>query len=319
MDNEQRRLHLAASLNNLARRTDVAYTRWIQRFLADTYQVQPPHRFDLREIRRDILTAALKPEHLSKWLKALTECGLSSASIAQARSAVLWLANWLVEQQHIPAETNGALINIPAPRLQRVENHTWLNRQQVRALLSAFNADERAAMRARNIAIISLMVLCGLRREEIVQSRWRDLVENKLTVQGKARRQRIITLPALASEALEVWRGFHPMPHGEQYIFTRIMSNGRVSNQKLEGSAILNIVREAGELANLEGLTAHDLRRTFARGAYEAGADYEAVRQALGHVSAGTTQVYIGSAAEAPKSEATQTWARHLEDDRALP
>jgi site-specific recombinase XerD len=38
----------------------------------------------------------------------------------------------------------------------------------------------------------------------------------------------------------------------------------------------------------------HDLRRTYARNAYENGMDMERIRQNLGHVSLQTTQTYIG-------------------------
>ena len=38
----------------------------------------------------------------------------------------------------------------------------------------------------------------------------------------------------------------------------------------------------------------HDLRRTYARNAYEFGMDLERIRQNLGHTSLQTTQTYIG-------------------------
>ena len=38
----------------------------------------------------------------------------------------------------------------------------------------------------------------------------------------------------------------------------------------------------------------HDLRRTYARNAYERGMDMERIRQNLGHVGLQTTQGYIG-------------------------
>ena len=38
----------------------------------------------------------------------------------------------------------------------------------------------------------------------------------------------------------------------------------------------------------------HDLRRTYARNAYDFGMDLERIRQNLGHTSLQTTQTYIG-------------------------
>ena len=39
----------------------------------------------------------------------------------------------------------------------------------------------------------------------------------------------------------------------------------------------------------------HDLRRTYARNAFEFGMDLERIRQNLGHTSVQTTQAYIGA------------------------
>jgi integrase len=46
---------------------------------------------------------------------------------------------------------------------------------------------------------------------------------------------------------------------------------------------------------DLREVKPHDLRRTYARNAYEAGMDMERIRQNLGHTSIQTTQTYIGT------------------------
>src|SRR5258708_5991220 len=48
----------------------------------------------------------------------------------------------------------------------------------------------------------------------------------------------------------------------------------------------------------LPHVSPHDLRRSFARGAYEAGASMELIRQTLGHSNTATTEHYIATKLE---------------------
>jgi len=73
-------------------------------------------------------------------------------------------------------------------------------------------------------------------------------------------------------------------------------------------------VLKAAKLAGLPRITPHDLRRSFARGAYEAGVSFELIRQALGHSNIATTERYVNSALELDHA-ATDIWAGTLGDD----
>jgi integrase len=73
-------------------------------------------------------------------------------------------------------------------------------------------------------------------------------------------------------------------------------------------------VLKAAKLAGLPRITPHDLRRSFARGAYEAGVSFELIRQALGHSNIATTERYVNSVLELDHA-ATDIWAGTLGDD----
>lgn len=294
-------LNLEEGMKHLALRTQINYSRWFRKFLAETYQI-PRERFDLKSIRIDILLAAFQPKHLKAWLEALKQQNKSKSSIAQARSAVIWFA------QHL-AETEQASYNVPAI-LSRVhtpewygggERHkTWLSPSQIEQLLEVLTEIEgKPALRARNLAMVVLMVSCGLRREELAAARWKDIHQevdkSLMQVHGKANKERIIELPTIAVQTLEGWKKFHPMPQGENYIFVTLKPDGTPLPDRLSGHTIFMIIKEAGARAGLEvPISPHDLRRSYARLAYEAGMDYEQLRLSLGHESAGTTQRYLG-------------------------
>jgi integrase len=67
-------------------------------------------------------------------------------------------------------------------------------------------------------------------------------------------------------------------------------------------------------MAGLPPVSPHDLRRSFARGAYEAGVSFELIRQALGHSNIATTERYVNSVLELDNA-ATDIWSGTLGSD----
>ncbi len=300
------RLNIPERMKHLSLQTQVAYQRWIIRWLADTYQINR-RTVDLDSIRLDILTAALRPEHLRNWLKQLHQLNMSRSTIAQARAAVMWVAQHLAETNHTDYTVPGALSRIETPSAREGEQHrTWLSKEQVQKVLEALvNVEGKPALRARNLAMVVLMVTCGLRREELAAARWKDIHQevdkSMMQVHGKANKERVIELPTIAVQTLEGWKKFHPMPQGENYIFVTLKPDGTPLPDRLSGHTIFMIIKEAGARAGLEvPISPHDLRRSYARLAYEAGMDYEQLRLSLGHESAGTTQRYLGDSPRRP-------------------
>lgn len=299
VDPVPRHLNITEAMGSLSGPTQRAYRRWTVRFLARTYQVEPG-RFNLQCIRLDILTAALKPQYLEVWLSQLQAQKLSASTLLQARCAIVWLAQHLAEQTHTSYLTPGALAQVPTPPAQdNPRPKAWLTREELDQLITAaMRLEATPAKRARNLAMLLLLVECGLRREEVCAARWEDLmVEHQqlfLLVRGKAHKRRLVTLPSLTAKALNGWRRFHPAPNGANPIFVHVNISGIACEEPLSGQSVVLLVREAAAGAGLGDLSPHDLRRSYARNAYEAGMDYEQLRQSLGHESAGTTQRYLG-------------------------
>lgn len=67
----------------------------------------------------------------------------------------------------------------------------------------------------------------------------------------------------------------------------------------LSCSSVRKIVRRYGALIGIPDLAPHDLRRTHARLAREAGAPLEVIQHSLGHASVTTTERYTRTGLEA--------------------
>jgi len=162
------------------------------------------------------------------------------------------------------------------------------------------------------------MVTCGMRRDEIVTATWGDLSRQGrnavLRVHGKGEKLRTVKLPDMAVQAIEAWKIHHPNPDGNRPLFTRIWKGGTVTSDAITDKAIWLFVIKAAKLAGLPRITPHDLRRSFARGAYEAGVSFELIRQALGHSNIATTERYVNSVLELDHA-ATDIWAGTLGDE----
>lgn len=176
-----------------------------------------------------------------------------------------------------------------------------LKPHQVTALLRAPGISTLKGL--RDTAMISLMVCTGIREAELCDLDVADLRESlrdepALRVRaGKGQKQRLIPYGPLdwclvyVDRWLElaqiangvVFRGFYKGEKRIRRTGITTRSVNRIMNQypiMIDGS--------------LRDVKPHDLRRTYARNAYENGLDLERIRQNLGHSSLQTTQSYIG-------------------------
>lgn len=133
--------------------------------------------------------------------------------------------------------------------------------------------------------MVSLAAYAGLRSAEIAQVHtndvFSDLVGHSLRVHGKGRKERIVPLrPELAHLLARLPDGF---------IF-RGNDTGHLS-----AAYVSKLISRALP----EGVTAHQLRHSFASRAYRAsGNDIRAVQELLGHASVATTQIYTAVESE---------------------
>lgn len=192
-------------------------------------------------------------------------------------------------QGRMSAEALARALDLPAVRGERVTKGRALTWAEVEALLSR-------ARSARDRAMLACMVGAGLRRAEIVQV-CTDHVKVRagrveLLVRGKGRRQRVVRLPSWAADAvLDQSR--------------RTGAGGPIFWLRSDSSVDV-IVRRTAYLAGLGKVSAHDLRRTYASLALNAGMPLASLSRAMGHANVKTTMVYDRRPDEDVLSEASR-------------
>lgn len=133
-----------------------------------------------------------------------------------------------------------------------------LSRKAARLLLDACDGDDVRVTRDRGI--IALMLLGGLRRQEVValdESDYEDQ-EHCLYVHSRAFPARIVVLEGECRDAIESWLSIRG--HAPGALFPRINGNGG----RLTSSAVNHVVERYARLTGGH-LTPNDLRQAFRR------------------------------------------------------
>ena len=178
-----------------------------------------------------------------------------------------------------------------------------LTKEEVsRFLLSCSRrAESEGTLRSAQDEVVAyLLALAGLRRSEVAGLRWDSIQTDEgrpvLLVAGKGSKVRTVAIPAPLMRALDRCKARLLEAGGsiDGALLYRIDRHHNLSRLALKDSGVESSLDRSLELAggNVEGVNPHDLRRTFARAARQAGVSLDELREALGHASIITTDRY---------------------------
>jgi site-specific recombinase XerD len=229
-------------------------------------------------------------------IRALREAGTPASSINQRLAAIRKLA--------MEAADNGLLDESTAQAIRRVPNQpnrgkklgNWLTAEQARAMMDAPDCTTLAGK--RDAAILAVALGAGLRREEIAglvvkQIQARDNRWLIVDIAGKHHRVRSVAIHDVIKARIDEWLSEAGIASGP--IFRRVYRSGKIG-ESMSAQTVWLVVQKYNPLELT--LAPHDMRRTFAILAYEAGASLKSIQNALGHESVETTEHYIGERAD---------------------
>ena len=231
---------------------------------------------------------------VQKYRMELIEQGYSASTTNQRLSVVRAIAR--------EAADNGILAPAIAQGIQNVsgiETHgrrigLRLTSQQAQELLAL---PEGNLMGMRDKALLGLLVGSGLRRFELAKLKVDHLGYEQdrpaiLNIVGKKLRVRSIPLAEWTWDLTWDWLETAGIDEGP--VIRGFYKGGKkIRPHGISTQAINDIVMKYGEMMGLE-LHPHDLRRTFARLAFDGGSSVEQIQISLGHADAKTTYVYLG-------------------------
>lgn len=165
----------------------------------------------------------------------------------------------------------------PPKALERVEQNRLLREAERRG-------------KARDVALIRLMMSCGLRVSEAVAVRLADLDigdrHGSVTVRGKGNKYREIPVPPEARKAIREWLEERGQKYRDSEWLFPNRDGGHITARYAE-----QVIQNTGKFAGLD-VHPHILRHTAATNMIRTGADLVTVAQILGHANLNTTAIY---------------------------
>lgn len=227
----------------------------------------------------------LTRQEIGRWVKTLSESGLSPRSVARAVSSVKGFYKFLLRDGFIEEDPTSELLSLRLPR----SLPTFLSEDELERLLSG--PDLRTALGLRDRAILELIYATGLRVSEAVGlvPADLDLERGIVTCRGKGSKQRFIPFGKSAQKFVrEYLRTRQKLLCGKpaQGLFVR-KGGGALTRQD-----VWQLVKKYSRRLGLAGVSPHSLRHSFATHLMQRGADSRSVQTLLGHSDLGTTQIY---------------------------
>ncbi len=202
----------------------------------------------------------------------------------------------------------GLLTDRKAERMARVKGvkqmgervGNWLTKGEAQRLLDA--PDTNTLKGKRDLAILAVLLFCGLRRLELATLTLGHMQERDghnviADLIGKGGRVRTVKLPVPVKRVIDEWLEASGREQQESSLVFVAMRKGDhlADGERITDQALYNLVRHYSRQIAKSELSPHDLRRTFAKLARKGGAALEDISLALGHASIATTERYLGT------------------------
>lgn len=166
----------------------------------------------------------------------------------------------------------------------------YLNVEESKDLLDSVDL-VNSEYSARDYAIITIFLNCGIRLSELVGINLSNIKNNSLTVIGKGDKERSIPLNNACLQAIAAYMKVRPVNNVKDknalFLSKRLQRISKESVQKI----VKKYIKEAG--LDPQRYSTHKLRHTAATLMYKYGkVDIRALQELLGHQSIATTEIY---------------------------
>jgi len=150
----------------------------------------------------------------------------------------------------------------------------------------------------RDLSLIALMLLDGLRSHEVLHLELEDLrlAQAQLWVHGKGHKDRLLPLPADAIQALENYLHLERPLTNSPYLFVSL--KGRRRGQPMTPAGLRSLFRHHRRQSQLPQANPHRLRHTFGADMVRAGICLPALMRLMGHSHIHTTMLYVNLSPE---------------------
>ncbi|MDR2511146.1 MAG: site-specific tyrosine recombinase XerD [Bacteroidales bacterium] len=260
----------------------------LERFLSENTIEAYLHDVEMFEVFLEMNIEYAVAEDIKKFLKYLTELGVSANSQSRIISGLKSFYNFLILEKRID---KSPLELIDTPKIGRKLPEV-LSAEEIDLILQQIDLSSPEGH--RNKAIIEMLYGCGLRISEMITLKMSNLYFNEgvISVIGKGDKQRLVPVGKEAQKFVNLYvntdrKHLNIDPKASNIVF--LNRRGKALSRQMVFLIIKNLVEKAGIKKNI---SPHSFRHAFATHLIEGGADLRAVQEMLGHESITTTEIY---------------------------
>ncbi len=259
--------------------TLAAYMQDLGRFLTflTEYKAEPPSPERLQNLDINDFRAFLARRRSE---------GLSSRSLARNLSVLRSFFRFLDLTEGIK---NQAIHNVRSPKVPHSVPRPLGEQVALDVLETISEFEAEPWVRARDVAVATLLYGCGLRISEALGLDRDDVpAGDTMVIRGKRGRERVVPVLPVVREAIADYISLCPFDLGGDEPLFRGKRGGRLNPRVIQSA--MQMVRAS--LGLPESATPHALRHSFATHLLAAGGDLRTIQELLGHANLSTTQHY---------------------------
>jgi len=192
----------------------------------------------------------------------LESLGLAAATINQRLAAVRRLAYEAADSGLLSPELAAGIRRVKGVKQLGQRSGNWLNLEQCRSLLE--KSDGESLRSNRDLAMIAILLGCGLRRAELACLRVEDIQIRQghwaiVDLVGKGGHIRTVPMPTWVKSSVDKWTTAANVSDGR--IFRAVSRHGSTWGRGISENVVWYVVRSCTQRLELEHIAPHDLRR----------------------------------------------------------
>ncbi|HHW61278.1 MAG TPA: tyrosine-type recombinase/integrase [Syntrophomonadaceae bacterium] len=247
--------------------------------------------------------AEIKPIDVKEYLGYMKHhLNRSQATINKSTAGLKTYFAFLCEKTYI---NDNPMTRIKLQKLKSTEQtkgvSKWLTKEEQQRFISYVELEKNEFRRLRNLAIIDLMLYCGLRVSEVEELKIEDIKTNghmEITIrEGKHGKYATVILIDRHSKNLKKWLKYRQDLEKGYYLESPYLFVSERSG-KLTSRGIQVMVNKYADLASMEQVNCHRFRHSFCKNLADAGVNIQTIAELARHENINTTRLYVENSQE---------------------